>query len=73
MCSCLSRTNDADMILFIRNWVDMHNDHHCDYADDANRMPSLFSIHDPVGQNDMKRVFPNLLCQLKVHTMFAQI
>ena len=53
--------------------VAVRDDQQCDAIDHAKRLPTLFAIDHPFGNNDMQRVVPNFLRQREGDTMLGDV
>lgn len=51
----------------------MYDNHNDDWANQANRVPPLFAILEPVRNDDMQWVVPYTLCEFEGDSMFGQV
>jgi hypothetical protein len=69
----LSRADNPNSFFVIRIGVGVNDDEQDDFADEADRVPSLFSALKPVGENDMQRVIPDARGQLETDAVLGKI
>jgi hypothetical protein len=59
MSGRLSRADDPHPSFVLRVRVCMNDDKDDDRTDHSNRVPSLFSVLEAVGHDDVQWIFPN--------------
>jgi hypothetical protein len=69
----LSGADNPNSFFVIRVGVGVNDDEQDDFADEADRVPSLFSALKPVGENDMQRVVPDARGQLETDAVLGKI
>ena len=69
----LSGAYDPYPVLILRIWIGVNDQQKSDRANHANDMPALLSILDPIREDDVQRIVPNLLGNIESQAVFGKI
>jgi hypothetical protein len=73
MTGRLSGAYDPYPVLILRVWIGMNDKEKGDWADHPDNVPSLLPILEPIWENDVQRIVPNTLGDIKVHAVFGAV